>query len=78
MSKRIEWGSNEDFIKKYEELKSSRKMGEYYHCDKTSVLNHAKTIGYDVNSNKQYKLSQEDKENIVKNYNIKTSSQLAK
>ena len=38
MSKRIEWGSNEDFIKKYEELKSSRKMGEYYHCDKTSVF----------------------------------------
>ena len=78
MSKRIEWGSNEDFIKKYEELKSSRKMGEYYHCDKTSVLNHAKAIGYDVNSNKQYKLSQEDKENIIKNYNVKTSSQLAK
>lgn len=78
MSKKIEWGSNEDFIKKYEELKSSRKMGEYYHCDKTSVLNHAKIIGYDVNSNKQYKLSQQDKKNIIKNYNIKTSNQLAK
>ena len=78
MSKRINWGSNEDFIKKYEELKSSRKMGEFYHCDKSSVLNHAKAIGYDVNSNKQYKLSQKDKENIIKNYNIKTSNQLAK
>ena len=22
-------------------------MGEYYHCDKSSVLNHAKKIGYD-------------------------------
>ena len=45
---------------------------------KSSVLNHAKAIGYDVNSNKQYKLSQKDKENIIKNYNIKTSNQLAK
>ena len=40
----INWGTNEDFIKKYEELKSSRKMGEFYHCDKTSVLNHAKAV----------------------------------
>lgn len=36
-------------------------MGEYYHCDKGSVLNHAKKIGYDVNSNKKYKLSKKDK-----------------
>ena len=78
MSKKINWGSNEDFIKKYEELKSSRKMGEYYNCNKTSVLNHAKAIGYDVNSNKQYKLSLQDKKDIIKNYNIKTSNQLAK
>ena len=40
----IKWGTDEDFIKKYEELKSSRKMGEYYQCNKTSVLNHAKEI----------------------------------
>ena len=57
MSKKINWGSDESFIEKYEELKSSRKMGEYYHCDKTSVLNHAKAIEYNVNSNKRYKLS---------------------
>lgn len=62
MSKKIiQWGSNEDFIKKYEELKSSRKMGEYYHCSKSTVLNHAKKINYDVNSNKTYKLSKKDK-----------------
>lgn len=53
-------------------------MGEYYNCNKTSVLNHAKAIGYDVNSNKQYKLSLQDKKDIIKNYNIKTSNQLAK
>ncbi len=73
----IEWGTNEEFIKKYEELKSSRKMGEYYHCDKSSVLNHAKSIGYDVNSNKKYKLSNKDKEEILLAYNKKTSTELA-
>jgi len=39
-------------------------MAELYHCDKTSILNHAKKINYDVNSNKKYKLSKEDKEYI--------------
>ena len=31
----INWGTDEEFIKKYEELKSSRKMGEFYNCYKT-------------------------------------------
>ena len=79
MSKKtINWGTNEEFIQKYEELKSSRKMGEYYQCDKTSVLNHAKVIGYDVNSNKNYKLSQQDKKEIIAAYNNMTSTELAK
>lgn len=78
MKKQIDWGSDEDFIRKYEELKSSRKMGEFYNCDKSSVLNHAKKIGYDVNSNKTYKLSQSDKDYIIQNYNLKTSTELAK
>ena len=73
----INWGTDEEFIKNYEELKSSRKMGEFYNCDKTSVLNHAKKIGYDTKSNKRYKLSEEDKQIILQNYNIKTSVQLA-
>ena len=74
----IKWGTDEDFIKKYEELKSSRKMGEYYQCNKTSVLNHAKAIGYDVNSNKNYKLSEKDKKEILMAYNTSTSTELAK
>ena len=40
----IEWGTDESFIENYMELKSSRKMGELYNCDKTSVLNHAKKL----------------------------------
>lgn len=78
MAKLINWGSDEDFIKKYQELKSSRKMGEFYNCDKSSVLNHAKKIGFDVNSVQTYKLSQEDKERIISLYNTKTSNELAK
>ena len=76
--KQIDWGTDEDFIKNYEKLKSSRKMGELYNCNKTSILNHAKKIGYDISSNKTYKLSEEDKKIILESYNDKTSTQLAK
>lgn len=77
--KKIDFGSDESFIIKYYELKSSRKMGEFYNCDKTSVLNHAKKIGFDVNSipREEGKLSKKDKENIIKMYNEKTSTELA-
>lgn len=78
MSKKIEWGSDEEFINNYKELKSSRKMGELYNCDKTSVLNHAKKIGFDVKSVQEYKLSDKDKEKIIQSYETKTSNELAK
>ena len=73
----IDFGSNEKFIANYEKLKSSRKMGELYGCDKTSVLNHAKKIGYNVNGNKKSKLSLADKQDIINAYYDKTSTQLA-
>lgn len=76
--KTIDWGTDEEFINKYKELNSSRKMGEYYHCDKSSVLNHAKKIGFNVNSIKIYKLSDEDKQDIINSYETMTSNQLAK
>ena len=78
MSKKINWGSDEDFIKNYQELKSSRKMGKLYNCDKSSVLNHAKKIGFDVKTVQNYKLSEEDKQNIIEQYQLKTSNELAK
>lgn len=78
MSKKIDWGSDENFIAKYKELKSSRKMGEFYNCNKTSVLNHAKKIGYDVNSNKEYKLTEQNKKDIIAAYDTQTSTSLAK
>ena len=52
MSKKVNFGSDENFIANYEKLKSSRKMAELYNCAKTTILRHAKEIGYDVNSNK--------------------------
>jgi hypothetical protein len=54
-------------------------MGEFYHCDKTSVLNHAKEIQYDVNTNKKYKLSPQAKKDILDAYYTnETSTTLAK
>lgn len=76
--KKIDFGSNQFFIKKYEELKSSEKMAQFYNCSKTTVLNHAKKIGYDTSSNKNpSKLSKQDKERIISLYNEKTSTELA-
>ena len=42
MSKKNDFGEDEVFIKNYQELKSSRKMGELYNCSKKTILNHAK------------------------------------
>lgn len=43
-------------------------MGELYHCDKASILNHAKKIGYDVSNNKEIKITNEDAEKIYSLY----------
>lgn len=64
----IDFGTNEEFIKRYKELKSSRKMAEFYKCNKTSVLNHAKKIGYDVSTNKEIKIRNIPAKEIYKEY----------
>lgn len=64
----IDFGSNEDFIKNYNELKSARKMSDLYNCSKGAVLNHAKKIGYDNSQNKEIKLPQEKLLEIIDNY----------
>lgn len=63
----------EKFIKEYDKLKSSRKMAKLYGCDKGTILKYAKSIGY---KRKNY-LTDEDKEEIVRQYETKTSSELA-
>ena len=53
-------------------------MGEFFNCNKTTVLNHAKKIGFDPKSiSRNYKLSDEDKQNIIEAYYTKTSTELA-
>lgn len=77
MAAKFDFGSNEDFIKNYQELKSSRKMAELYECSKSTILRHAKEINFDPNSVQKFKLSEKDKERIISLYNEKTSTELA-
>ncbi len=70
--------TDDEFILSYEELKSAKKMGERYGCSATAILNHAKKINYNPLDNKEYKLTPEAKEDIIKNYNNMTSNELAK
>ena len=64
----INFGSDEDFIKNYKNLKSSRKMGELYGCDKKSITTHAKKIGYDYSKNKEIKIATIPIEQVIKDY----------
>jgi len=70
--------SNEDFINTYKELKSSRKVADFYGCSKSTILRHCKDIGFDPNTAQTPKLSIKDKEVIIAQYNNKTSTELAK
>lgn len=70
--------TKEDFIKNYDELKSAEKMSTIYNCSATAILNYAKKIGYDPNSNKEYKLTQQQKEEILNSYQNSSSTELAK
>ena len=61
----INFGDDITFIKNYQELKSSRKMGQLYNCDKSSIINHAKKIGYDYSNNKEIKISKIPVEEVI-------------
>ena len=45
--------NKEEFIKNYQQLKSSRKMAELYNCDRKTITAFAKKIGYDYSNNKE-------------------------
>lgn len=36
-----------EFVKNYDNLKSSRKMAELYSCDRKTITAYARKIGYD-------------------------------
>ena len=66
--RQINFGNKEEFIKKYNELKSSRKMAEYYNCSKGAILNYAKRIGYDNSQNQITKIVNIPIEQVIKDY----------
>lgn len=66
--------TKEDFINNYNRLRSSRKMAEFYNCSKSTILKYAKKIGY---KNQFGKLNDVQKEEIISQYNSKTSTELA-
>ena len=53
----VDFGNDAEFIQNYEQLKSSRKMGELYHCDKKTINNKKKKIGYDFSKHKERKIT---------------------
>ena len=65
---KIDFGSNESFIENYKKLKSSRKMGILYGCDKGTIIKHAKDIGYNYSENKKVKISNIPIEEVIANY----------
>lgn len=57
-----------NFKQKYDELKSAQKVADYYGCSKQTVLNYAKSIGYDNSNNKIIKIKPEDFTDIYEKY----------
>lgn len=70
--------SDEEFIKIYNKLGNAESVGEYFNCSGTAITNHAHKIGYNHLDSKQYKLSEEDKKEIIKDYDLYSSNDLAK
>lgn len=68
--KKIDFGSNEEFISNYEKFKSSRKMAEFYNCNKSTILKHAKKIGYEVSNNKEKKITLIPIEQVIEDYEL--------
>lgn len=70
--------SDEEIISLYKKLQSAEKVGEKLSCSGTAILQRLHKIGYDIEGNKTYKLSKEDKQVIINSYFDKTSQELAK
>lgn len=75
MGKRKFYFEPEEFVKDYEELKSSRAMAQKYNCDKGTILEYANKIGYINNYRPQ--LTEEQKAEIIQKYYTHKSQELA-
>lgn len=67
----------DEFINRYEELLSSRKMAEYYNVSHKTILNFAKEIGYVNQVAKERLLKDEQIQEIVDSYEQSSASKLA-
>lgn len=65
----------DEFVKIYDELKSSRKVAEYYGTNHKTILEYAKSIGYKTQTTKLLTLDEENK--IANSYFEKTAHELA-
>lgn len=79
-SNKLKYITDEEIIAKYEELKNMRKAGEFYNCSGTAIQQRLKKINYNIQNFKKttYKLSEQDKIDIINSYNKETSTDLAK
>ena len=73
---RYDW-DKEQFIKDYDELKSSRKMAIKYNVSHKTILSFAKQIGYKA-TNKRLVLTDEMKRYLIEQYNYKSATELSK
>lgn len=68
----------DEFITNYTTLKSSRKMAELYGCDKSTILNYAKKIGYDNSKNKEIKITNIPIDEVIQKYEeLKSTEKVA-
>jgi len=69
----------EEFFSKYNEMKSSKKLGEFYGMNKTTILNFAKKVGFDTSQFKASKLlTDKEEQEIAEMYFTQNSTSLAK
>lgn len=68
----------EDFKNKYKELKSEKKMAEFYGVDRHVISDYCKKIDFDDSIYKRKKLTEKQIQYIVDNYNNKSEKIIAK
>ena len=70
--------SKEEFISNYHKLKSQEKMAKFYNVDHHTINDFSKKIGFDDSIYKRTVINKNQEDIIIKNYNQKSSLQLAK
>ena len=75
--KDINFGTDEEFIALYEKLKSAPKVAKELGCGAEHVRKHAKEINYQIPNARTYKLTEQDKIEILEAYQTETSTALA-